>query len=329
MGPPVLNPSRQVLPLSDPQRTVALAVWRWTDDLDDPIRVTLDYSLLDQLGWRPGDRIAFEHLPLDRRTGKGGLVLRRANRDEPAIKLRRDHYHRRPNPHAHLLPDGPDGPDVQWPFPVEWLETFFPQAYVPGPGSTIFAPVDRSWRLGEFLDQRGRLVVPLDCTRLMFYLQRTDPDSPTLDVHLPLGVLHLMEWSSSTPLALTSEGGFDPSAADDVLKIGLASPGKANLRWDGAKFVASPSPTWVERYFPGLHGNAKEVPPERPGREPTGPAEGDGDADLLQFPGQSLSDEDLGFDDRKRDTFCVDFSSFRLGPGTLAFAIPATPDLWD
>ena len=104
---------------------------------------------------------------------------------------------------------------------------------------------------------------------------------------------------------------------------------RSNLRWDGAKFVASPSPTWVERYFPGLHGDAEEVPPEGPGREPTGPAEGDGDADLLQFPGQAPSDEDLCFDDRERDTCCVDFSSFRLGPGTLAFAIPATADPCD
>ena len=86
------------------------------------------------------------------------------------------------------------------------------------------------------------------------------------------------------------------------------------------------SPTWVERYFPGLHGDAKEVSPEGPLRESTGPAEGDGDADLLQFPGQAPSDDDLCFDDRERDTFCVD-SSFRLGPGTLAFAIPATAEL--
>ena len=42
-----------VLPLSDPARTVALCLSRWSDSPDDPLGIQIDHTLLDRLGWRP------------------------------------------------------------------------------------------------------------------------------------------------------------------------------------------------------------------------------------------------------------------------------------
>jgi len=283
---------RHVLPLSDPARTIALSLSRYPDSPDDPLRIALDHSLLDQLGWRSGDRITFDPIPLDRRTREGGLVVRRATRAEPAIKLRKDHYELKPNPHSRNFPEGPDGPEVEWPFPRDWMETFFPPECLPGPGPPIFAPPSRRWLLCDLLDQRGRVVVSLGCSLLEFRLQRTDPVAPTLDVQLPLGVLRLMDWSPATHLALASERGFDPLAPDDTLTIRRASAESANLSWDGVKFIAWPGPVWLDRYFPGLHDDTERVPPMYPGPMP---ADRDDESDVLRgYPGNSsLSGNDL------------------------------------
>ena len=319
-----------VLPLSDPARTVALDLSRWSDSPDDPLCIRIDYTLLDRLGWRPGDRITFEPIALDRRTGGGGLVVRRATADEPSIKLRRDHYQRKDNPYAGLIPDahdGPDGPDVEWPCPPEWIESFFPMEYIPGPGAPVFIEPSRTWLLRDLLDQRDEVVVFIDCSYLEFRLQRTDPNVPTLDVHLPAGVLHLMDWSPSTPLALTSGTGFDPSATEDLLTIRRSLPGESNLAWDGAKFIASPSPDWLARYFPGFHDNEEEIPHKHPHEMPSNPDPDCGNPDLIKFQGPAPPERE--FIDEDRDTFCVHYRDFQLGQESLTFAIPETSHVWD
>lgn len=288
---------RQTRPAPDPENTTALSIRRWLfGSPDDPLDFHIDYTLLERLGWRPGDRITFEPVALDRGTREGGLIIRRAAPGEPAIKLRKGHYRRKPNPHWKHFPDGPDGPDVEWPCPPEWVETFFPQEYLPGPGPAVFAPPSRRWMLYDLLDQRGQVAVSLDCSFLEFRLQRTDPAVPALDVHLPLGVLHLMGWSPSTPLALISETGFDPFAEADTLTIRRSHPGESDLTWDGDKFVAELSPAWLDRFFPGLHDNSEEA-----------------------FP-----DEDDSWQDwpEERDTLRVPYCDFGLGPDSLSFAIP-------
>ena len=324
--------TRHVLPLSDPDRTTALSLWRYPYSPDDPLDIALDFALLDQLGWRSGDRIAFDPIPLDRRTREGGLIIRRATRDEPAIKLRKDHYERKPNPYSRHFPDGPDGPDVEWPFPQEWMETFFPPEYVPGPGPPVYAPTSRRWMLRDLLDQRDRVVVSLDCSLLEFRLQRTDPDAPALDVHLPLGVLHLMGWSAATPLALTSRRGFDPSAPDDTLTIRRCPPGESNLTRDGDRFICRPGPSWLDLYFPGLHDNTEKFPSRDPGPMPADPDDDLGDPDFVRFPTQTPTDQehdwDLAFEDEERDTFCVNYPDLKLGPESLSFVIqrPQSPE---
>ncbi len=319
----VSESSREVLSLSDPDRTVALSLMRWSDSPEDPVQIAVDHALLDQLAWRPGDRITFEPVALDRGTREGGLIIRRATRREPAIKLRREHYRRRINPYAqYSAPGGPDGPEVEWPFPREWVDTFLPQENLLGPGPPMFIPPGVSWMLRELLDRRERVAVPLGCSLLEFRLQRSNPAAPTLDVHLPLGVLHLMGWSPAPPLALTSRTGFDPSAREDVLTIRQVSPGESNLAWDGGKFVATPGPVWLERYFPGVHDNTEGLPPG-------GPVEtGSDDPDLIRFPGEDPFDEDYSFADRGRDTFGVHYGNFRLTPGSLSFAIPESTCYW-
>ncbi len=329
--------SRDVLPLSDPESTVALCLCRWSDSPDDPLRIQIDHTLLDRLGWRPGDRITFKPTALDRVTREGGLVVRRAAPGEPGIILESAHYERRRHPYADLypgrpLPDhlqfGPDGPDVEWPCPPEWIETFFPLEYIPGAGAPIFNEPDRSWLLRDLTDQREPLVIRLNCSHLEFRLQRTDPAAPTLDVQLPPGVLHLMDWSPATPLALTSASGFDPSAPEDVLTIRRASPRESNLTWDGAKFIGSPSPAWLDRYFPGLHDNT-ENSPQNPGTIPTDHDDDHNDPDFVRFPEQASSDREFSFDDEERDTFCVHYRVFQLGQDSLTFAIPETSHVWD
>jgi hypothetical protein len=337
MPPRSPQPSRVVLPLSDPARTVALCLSRWSDSPDDPLGIQIDHTLLDRLDWRPGDRITFEPIDLDRDTQQGGLVIRRAIADKPSLKLRRAHYERRKHPYTELFPGcpipdglqfGPDGPVVEWPFPPEWIETFFPLEYIPGPGAPIFNEPSRTWLLRDLLDQRDQVVVSIDCSYLEFRLQRTDPNVPTLDVHLPAGVLHLMDWSPSTPLALTSGSGFDPSAPEDLLTIRRSLPSECNLAWDGAKFIATPGPKWLDRYFPGLHDNAEELPPRGPTPIPTNPEGDPDDWDFLGFPGQPPCEQADFFGDEERDTFCVHYSGFRLGLDSLSFAIPERSDVW-
>ena len=194
--------------------------------------------------------------------------------------------------------------------------------YIPGPGAPIFIEPFRTWLLRDLQDQREQVVVSIDCSYLEFRLQRTDPNLPNLDVHLPAGVLHLMGWSPSTPLALTSGNGFDPSAPEDLLTIRRVSPEESNLAWDGAKFIASPSPTWLDRYFPGLHDNTAELPPQDPPPTPTDP-ERDPDApDLVRFPSQPPSEPDHPLDDEDRDTFCVHYRDFQLEPDSLSLHDP-------
>ena len=323
------QPSRDILPLSDPDRTTALWLVRCSDSPDDPLRIVVDHALLDKLGWRPGDRITFDPIALDRRTREGGLIIRRATADEPAIKLRRSHYERRRSAHSPHFPDGPDGPDVQWPFPPEWIEGFFPLEYIPGPGPPLFANPDRQWSLRDLLDQRERVVVSLGCSLLELRMERTDPNVPTLDVHLPAGVLHLMGWSPATPLALTSRSGFDPSAPDDILTIRRASPRASNLAWDGAKFLFAPDQTWLDRYFPGLHDNTEELPTRGPAPMPPATGHDRDEVEVLPFRSQTPPDMDPSFEDEKRDTFCVHFSAFRLGQGGLSFEIPETSQWWE
>lgn len=320
---------RPVIPLSDPERTNALWLLRCSESPDEPLRIVLDYTLLDRLACRPGDRIALEPVDLDRRTREGALLIRRANADEPAIKLRRGHYERKQNPRPRLFPDGPDGPDFEWPFPAEWVETFFPLEYIPGPGAPVFMEPDRSWLLSDLPDRGGPLAIRLDCSLLEFRLQRTAPVAHTLDVHLPPGVLHLMGWSSSTPLTLTSASGFDPSTPDDVLTIRRANPGEPALSWDGAKFIGAPNPSWLDRYFPGLHDNTEGTPPQDPHAVPADSAPDCGDADVVKLPGQSTPDEEISFEDQERDTFCVHFRDFQLGHDSLSFAIPETSESWE
>ena len=330
--------AQAILPIRDPDRTVALWLVRCSDDPRDPLRIALDHTLLDQMGWGPGDRITFEPLPLDRGTRAGGLLVRRANRDEPAIKLRREHYVRRTHPFAHRFPGrplpegiqyGPDGPAIDWPCPVEWIETFFPMEYIPGPGAPIFIEPDRQWLLRDLQDQQERVVVSLGCSLLEFRLQRTDPTAPTLNIHLPPGVLHLMGWSPRTPLALTSAKGFDPSTPENLLTIRRSLPDESNLAWDGAKFIASPGPDWLARYFPAFHDNAEELPRQSLTPIPTNPEGDPGDRDFLGFPSQPPCEHADPFEDVERDTFCVHFSGFRLGPDSLSFAIPERSHVWD
>ncbi len=321
--------SREILPLSDPESTVALCLCRWSDSPDDPLRIQIDHTLLDRLGLRTGDRITFEPIDLDRVTREGGLVVRRTTRDEPSIKLRHDHYQRKDNPYARHFPDGPDGPDIEWPCPPEWIETFFPLEYIPGPGAPIFIEPDRTWLLRDLFDQRESVIVSLGCSYLEFRLQRTDPDAPTLDVHLPPGVLHLMDWSPATPLALTSAGGFDPSAPDDILTIRRACPDGSNLSWDGAKFIGSPSPTWLDRYFPGLHDNRGEIPSKDSGTMPNDDDDDHDNPDFVKFSGLAPPDREFSFGEEERDTFCVHYREFRLGHDSLSFAIPETSHVWD
>jgi len=330
--------SRDLIPLSAPERTIALWLVRCSDDPCAPLRIALDYTLLDQLGWGPGDRITFEPIALDRCTREGGLVVRRIAPGEPGIVLESAHYERRRHPYADLypgrpLPDhlqfGPDGPDVEWPCSPEWIETFFPLEYIPGPGSPIFIEPDRRWLLRDLLDQRERVVVSLGCSLLEFRLQRTDPDAPTLDVHLPPGVLHLMDWSPATPLALISASGFDPSASDDTLSIRRACPGKPKLTWDGSKFISSPDPVWLDRYFPGQHDNTAEIPPQHPHEMPSDPDPDHNDFDVVKFSGQSPHKREFSLADQGRDTFCVHYRDFQLGQDSLSFAIPKTSEFWE
>ena len=320
-----------ILPIRAPDRTVALWLVRWSDSPDDPLGIRTDHTLLDQMGWRPGDRITFEILPLNRGTRAGGLVVRRATSNEPAIKLRQDHYVRRTHPFADLYPGrplpegtqyGPDGPAIDWPCPAEWIETFFPKEYIPGPGALVFIEPSRTWLLRDLQDQQERVVVSLGCSLLEFRLQRTDPTAPTLNIHLPPGVLHLMGWSPRTPLALTSAKGSDPSTPEDLSTIRRSLPDESNLAWDGAKFIATPCPAWIDRYLPGLHDNAAELPPQGPTPVPTDPEGDPGDPDVVKLHDQPPHERELSFDDEERDTFCVHYRDFQLGQDSLSFAIP-------
>lgn len=296
--PAAQTPTPAPTPAPSPERITAVWLVRWSESPDDPLRVVLDHALLNRLDWRPGDRIAFEAIPLDRRARRGGLIIRRANPEEPAITLEAANYVPRPNHYTHpALPVGPDGPDIRWQFPGEWVATFFPHLYLDG--GECYRELDRDWPLSDLLGQRDRITLSLDCSDLDFPLRRTDTAAPTLDVHLQPGLLHLMNWSPTTPLALESESGFDPFAQEDTLTIRETTPDQSNLVWDGAKFVVDLSPIWLDRFLPSHHD----------------PAELD---DALDQEAWVAIDEE-----RRRfpDTLVVGFQDAEIGPGTLSFQV--------
>ncbi len=121
------------------------------------------------------------------------------------------------------------------------------------------------------------------------------------------------------------ERGFDPLAPDDTLTIRRCPPGESNLTWDGARFIGSPDPVWLDRYFPGLHDNAEEIPLGNPGPMPPDP---DDESDVLSLQGQTPDEWRYEYEEEERDTFCVNYRDLKLGPDSLSFGIqqPQSPD---
>ena len=279
------------------------AVWMVRDPgtaPGDPIRIHLDQSLYPRLGWRPGEQITPVPIDLDRATGEGKLILRRANPGEPSLTLqdpgplqsRDDHWRQVVPPEVH-------GTDFSWSFPTHWVETFFP-GFLSGPPYEVNSQTDYSWSLYDLLDQREQLELSLGVGDLFFYLQRTSHLPTRLDVHLIPGVLHRMGWSPSTPLVIDSESGFNPFASEDALTIRVGSTGGSpDLVWGGAHFEADVSPIWLNRFFPDIH-------------DPDGPSSAE------EWDHEIDRDDDPGDD---RDIFHVPPGGIEFGPDAVSFVI--------
>jgi len=227
----------------------------------EPLRLGLDQSAIDHMGWRAGDAITLEPVFPEPGRSEGKIIIRKARPGElafllgePPIIAERDfegfvgmEYH---------------GSKFEWCFPEPWVESFFPGDY-DADDHDFNSQTQYVWMLSTVLREEGRIVLPLGPEYLFLYIQRTTPTPTTLDIHLIPGVLHLMGWSRSTPLVLESASGFDPFADEDQLTIREPSLGEEpNLTVWADRWTVEVNPLWLDRFLPDVFDDSEvEDPP--------------------------------------------------------------------
>lgn len=129
-------------------------------ELDGPIEVRLDRSVVQLAGWRPGDAVALEASGPHPETGVGRIVIRPARDGESGELIDEfDRLTRRDDRAVDLCEI--HGPCFSWQAPKRWRETFFPGTHDPAATDTTF-PTGRTWLLSELEISPGRVEISVE-----------------------------------------------------------------------------------------------------------------------------------------------------------------------
>lgn len=267
----------------------------------ESLRVAIDRSTIEHMGWLPGDAITLVPIFPEMGCSEGKLIIRKARPGELGLLLGELPGLAESDSEG-IDPTEIHGPEFDWCFPTPWVETYFPGRY-DDEYHDFNSSTDRWWRLTDILDQAGQIELPLGPEELFLYLQRTSPDSTTLDVNLPPGLLHLKGWSRSTPLVLESTADFDPFATEDVLTIRENCLGEEpNLVPAANGLKADLHPLWLNRFFPDYYDASFDEEPHHPW------------SSIDSGPGDASGSDG-------RDTFLVAYSTVVSKGHTLSFKI--------
>jgi hypothetical protein len=271
----------------------------------EPVRVAIDRSTIEHMGWLPRDAITLVPIFPEMGCSEGKLIIRKARPGEIAFLLGELPGMAESDSEG-IDPAEVHGPEFEWCFPTPWVETYFPGRY-DDEYHDFNSATDRWWLLTDILGQAGQIELTLGPEELFLYLQRTSPVSTTLDLHLPPGLLHLKGWSLSTPLVLESAANFDAFATEDVLTIRENCLGEEpNLVRAANGFKADVHPLWLDRFFPEYYDASSDEELDDPW------------SSIDSGPGDAFSPGE-------RDTFIVGYSTMVSKGHKLSFKI--TPPL--
>ena len=127
----------------------------------EPLRVSLDRSALDHMGWQAGDSITMVSAADADKPGEGTIIIRKANPGEIALVLP-ELPPTPPESGTRIHHFGPQtmGPAFEWCFPSEWVETFFP-GYHDSVDGEFISFTARTWKLADILDQAEHMKLRL------------------------------------------------------------------------------------------------------------------------------------------------------------------------